>query len=199
MSHLHLQWTYRKATCSGGTSRYCQHPCILVRIPKDLHALGVRLQQPYRSQRRPFSCAISTENLIVVLVELDTSSKLLVILSTGRNQVSQASLKLSAPSSIHFKYHEAVLDGNSETWWHRIFAERHLFIMLFHYRWGEVGERRWLYMPSGHTEEQKHCCSATTFWCICLSCHSPSAYMLPGRFTHWFIVHYRKSILMSNT
>ena len=48
-------------------------------------------------------------------VELGATPKLLVVLSTGRNQISTASIKLSAPSGIHFEYGDAALDGNGET------------------------------------------------------------------------------------
>ncbi|KIM80718.1 hypothetical protein PILCRDRAFT_821974 [Piloderma croceum F 1598] len=95
MSHLQFQWTHRKAVSPGKTSRLSKDASVLVRIPKDLHALNIRLRQPHR-------------------IELDASPKLLVILSTGRNQVSKASLKLSAPSNIRFKYSEAVLIDDDE-------------------------------------------------------------------------------------
>lgn len=40
---------------------------------------------------------------------------MLVTLSTGRNNILKTSIKLSAPSGIHFKYSEAVLDSVGET------------------------------------------------------------------------------------
>src|SRR5882762_3147704 len=46
-------------------------------------------------------CDLEADYPPLILVELDTSRKLLVILSTGRNYVIEASIKLSAPSGIH--------------------------------------------------------------------------------------------------
>lgn len=38
----------------------------------------------------------------------------MVILSTGRNDIATAQVKLSAPSGIQFKYEEAELSGDGE-------------------------------------------------------------------------------------
>lgn len=47
-------------------------------------------------------------------VELGTTPKLLVILSTGRNQIRKVSIKLSAPFGVRFEYRDAILDDNGE-------------------------------------------------------------------------------------
>lgn len=109
MSHLQFQWNHRKAASSGKTSRVPKDVTVLVRIPKDLHALGVRIRQPQRSRSHNFCFQVPP--LTWVVVELGASPKLLVVLSTGRNHISKASIKLSAPSGINFKYSEAVLNG----------------------------------------------------------------------------------------
>lgn len=44
-------------------------------------------------------------------VELTANSRLLVVLSAGRNEISNASIRLSGPSGITFDYSKAVLDG----------------------------------------------------------------------------------------
>ncbi|TBU35808.1 trafficking protein particle complex subunit 10 [Dichomitus squalens] len=64
----------------------------LVYIPKDARALDVRLKQP-------------------PLIELGTMSRIRVLLSTGRNEVATASVKLSAPSGIKFQYEDTQLIG----------------------------------------------------------------------------------------
>ncbi len=48
------------------------------------------------------------------IVELGTSSRIMVILSTGRNDIATAQVKLSAPSGIQFRYEEAELSGDGE-------------------------------------------------------------------------------------
>ncbi|KAF7978139.1 hypothetical protein HWV62_1583 [Athelia sp. TMB] len=86
MSHLQFQWNHRKVGRSSSGSVH------LIRIPKDARALSVRLRQPHR-------------------IELAANSRLLVVLSAGRNEISKTSIRLSAPSGIIFDYAKASLDG----------------------------------------------------------------------------------------
>ncbi|KZT68199.1 hypothetical protein DAEQUDRAFT_693019 [Daedalea quercina L-15889] len=64
----------------------------LVRIPKDHHAVDVRLRPPKR-------------------IELGTPASMMVSLQTGRNDISIATLKLVSPSGVQFHYKEAEIDG----------------------------------------------------------------------------------------
>ncbi|OBZ75937.1 Trafficking protein particle complex subunit 10 [Grifola frondosa] len=89
ISRLKLQWTHAKIAKHHRTKEVPT----LVRIPKDLHALDVRLRQPQR-------------------IELGTPSRMMAVLSTGRNDIATATLKLSAPSGIQYKYPEATLNGD---------------------------------------------------------------------------------------
>ncbi|EIW60047.1 uncharacterized protein TRAVEDRAFT_164477 [Trametes versicolor FP-101664 SS1] len=89
IARLHFQWKHTK---TPKQIRAGNMPA-LVHIPKDLKALDVRLKQPPR-------------------IELGTSSRIMVILSTGRNDIATAQVKLSAPSGIQFKYEEAELSGD---------------------------------------------------------------------------------------
>ncbi|KAJ7740726.1 trafficking protein particle complex subunit 10 [Mycena maculata] len=88
MSHLVFQWTHRKALPGGRSSRQ-RNAFSLVRIPRDLLAMDVRLHQPN-------------------LIELGKPSTLLVAISTGRNHVAKASIKFRAPS-VTFRYKLAAL------------------------------------------------------------------------------------------
>ncbi|GBE82036.1 hypothetical protein SCP_0404120 [Sparassis crispa] len=67
----------------------------LVRIPKDLHALDVRLRQPPR-------------------IELGTPPCIMVIIRTGRNDISTVTLKLSAPSGIRFHFADTSLETEQD-------------------------------------------------------------------------------------
>ncbi|KAJ7098036.1 trafficking protein particle complex subunit 10 [Mycena belliarum] len=98
MSHLVFQWAHRKIL-PGGRSPGHKNAFTLVRIPKDLLSMDVRLHQPN-------------------LIELGKPPTLLVAVSTGRNRVAKASIKLHAPS-VTFRYSQVTLtsaqnDANSE-------------------------------------------------------------------------------------
>ncbi|KAI0647217.1 trafficking protein particle complex subunit 10 [Trametes meyenii] len=88
IARLRFQWKHTKTPKQIRTGNM---PA-LVYIPKDLKALDVRLKQP-------------------PLIELGTLSKIIVILSTGRNEVATAQVKLGAPSGIQFRYQETELNG----------------------------------------------------------------------------------------
>ncbi|KAI0636805.1 trafficking protein particle complex subunit 10 [Trametes polyzona] len=89
IARLHFQWKHTK---TPKQIRAGNMPT-LVHIPKDLKALDVKLKQPPR-------------------IELGTPSKVMVILSTGRNEVATAQVKLHAPSGIQFKYQQVELTGD---------------------------------------------------------------------------------------
>ncbi|KAI0327179.1 hypothetical protein GY45DRAFT_1328000 [Cubamyces sp. BRFM 1775] len=88
IARLHFEWKHAKTLKQ---IRAGNMPT-LVHIPKDLKALDVRLKQPPR-------------------IELGMSSKVMVILSTGRNDVATAQVKLTPPSGIQFKYEDAEVNG----------------------------------------------------------------------------------------
>ena len=46
---------------------------------------------------------------LFISVELGTTSKIRVVLSTGRNDIATATVKLGAPSGVSFRYEETEL------------------------------------------------------------------------------------------
>lgn len=42
------------------------------------------------------------------------SSKILLVISSGRNHILKASLKVSGPVGVTFRFQESVLDGGGE-------------------------------------------------------------------------------------
>lgn len=109
IARLHFQWKHTK---TPKQIRAGNMPA-LVHIPKDLKALDVRLKQPPLSESS-FTPRLWTFCADSQIVELGTSSRIMVILSTGRNDIATAQVKLSAPSGIQFKYEEAELSGDGE-------------------------------------------------------------------------------------
>ncbi|CDO72874.1 hypothetical protein BN946_scf185002.g59 [Trametes cinnabarina] len=88
LARLHFQWKHMKTVKQ---IRAGLMPT-LVHIPRDVHALDVRLKQPPR-------------------IELGTPSRVMVVLSTGRNEAATARIQLTAPSGIQFKFHDAEVIG----------------------------------------------------------------------------------------
>ncbi|KAF4615296.1 hypothetical protein D9613_003220 [Agrocybe pediades] len=84
-SHLLLQWNHRK-TSNKGSAPQLQH---LVRVPHDPLALNVRISQSNR-------------------IELGKPQSLMVVLSTGRNNVGKLHVNLTSPS-VTFRCQEAVI------------------------------------------------------------------------------------------
>ncbi|KAK7014963.1 trafficking protein particle complex subunit 10 [Favolaschia claudopus] len=94
ISHLVLQWAHKKPV-PGRKALSRRSSVALVRIPRDLLAMDVRLQQPNS-------------------IELGRPSSLLVAVSTGRNNIAKASIKFHVPS-VTFRYSQVALtDGNTD-------------------------------------------------------------------------------------
>lgn len=55
---------------------------------------------------------ISSYTKDILTVEIGKQSKIIVALSTGRNAVSKAMLRLSAPSGVRFDVDELTVEGN---------------------------------------------------------------------------------------
>ncbi|CCL99344.1 uncharacterized protein FIBRA_01362 [Fibroporia radiculosa] len=94
LSGLVFEWVDANVSACLKGSKFKEAPKI-VRIPKDLHAVDVRL--------RPPQC-----------IELGAPAKLTVALHTGRNTISTATLRLSTPSGIQFRFAEAVLEPQGQ-------------------------------------------------------------------------------------
>ncbi|KAF5365787.1 hypothetical protein D9758_003260 [Tetrapyrgos nigripes] len=94
MSRLLFNWIYRKPS-TNKVPRLTKSSNMLVRIPRDLLAFDVQLRQPPR-------------------VEFGQSPTIIVAVSTGRNEVSKAVIRLSAPSVI-FDCQDVSLFENDST------------------------------------------------------------------------------------
>ncbi|KAK7693660.1 hypothetical protein QCA50_003229 [Cerrena zonata] len=89
MSKLNLQWVHSSVASKS------KKPPTLVHIPRDLRALDVRLRQPRR-------------------MELGTPACIIVAVSTGRNQITDATIKLTAPSGVEFNHDQASLADDED-------------------------------------------------------------------------------------
>ena len=164
MSHLLFQRNHRKPASTEKAARVPLGTSTLVRIPKDLHALRVSLQQPQRSQYQILISPISSQCLVIV--ELGTSPKLLVTVLTGRNDISTASIRLSASPDIKFKYASASVDGSGESYHKPLHHPLTRSI-----RRKQAPDRRQLYLVTRSTSRHKAIYINSTFRCICISCH----------------------------
>ncbi|KAF8061615.1 trafficking protein particle complex subunit 10 [Lyophyllum atratum] len=92
IARLCFQWTHRKPPSKSASLR--KETPTLVRIPKDLLALDVNLSLPNK-------------------IELGEPPTILVALSTGRNHILKASVKLIS-SGVTFRPNEAYLSGDKK-------------------------------------------------------------------------------------
>ncbi|PCH38130.1 hypothetical protein WOLCODRAFT_64398 [Wolfiporia cocos MD-104 SS10] len=99
VSRLILEWKESTIPAAVKSVKPTNIP-VLIKIPKDLQALDVRLRPPQRSR-------------LTVLVELGTPAKILVQLQTGRNDICTVTLKFTSPSGVKFKCDGAALEGKA--------------------------------------------------------------------------------------
>ncbi|KIJ69219.1 hypothetical protein HYDPIDRAFT_80628 [Hydnomerulius pinastri MD-312] len=94
MSRLRFQWNHKAAAASIPVNR---DMVSLVRLPHDPQGLDVQLRQPHQT-------------------ELGATSRMLLVFSTGRNDISMATVKLSAPAGVNFDYASALVhsEGTGE-------------------------------------------------------------------------------------
>ncbi|KAI0256634.1 trafficking protein particle complex subunit 10 [Lactifluus subvellereus] len=96
MSNLHLQWNHPTTPKGSNKTSLTKHdPPTLIRLIKDVHAFDARLKRPRSVELGP-----------------GMSSKLLLAVSSGRNHVSRATLKLSGPPGVAFHFQESTLDDD---------------------------------------------------------------------------------------
>ncbi|KAF9227601.1 hypothetical protein BS17DRAFT_746219 [Gyrodon lividus] len=86
MSRLHFQWNHKATTATVNVKRN------LVRLPHDARGLDVHLHQPHQT-------------------ELGATFQMLLVLSTGRNDISTATVKLTAPVGVNFDYARALVQS----------------------------------------------------------------------------------------
>lgn len=92
IARLTLQWL---RVPGSAKSQKAKLPPILVKVPRDLRALDVKLRQPER-------------------VQLGAPPKMVLALCTGRNDVSKAMLRLAAPAGVQFYVDQAELETEDE-------------------------------------------------------------------------------------
>lgn len=105
IAKLALQWL----RIPSGKNQKVKIPPVLVRVPKDLRALDVKLRQPETGISKPLP--IDNLCLIFLLVELGSPPRVIVALNTGRNEVSKAMVRLAAPSGVQFQVDETGVEG----------------------------------------------------------------------------------------
>ncbi|EKM55480.1 uncharacterized protein PHACADRAFT_143869 [Phanerochaete carnosa HHB-10118-sp] len=92
IARLMLQWL----RVPGNTkSQKAKLPPVLVRVPRDLRALDVKLCQPE-------------------MVQLGAPPKVVLALNTGRNDVSKAMIRLVAPAGVQFHVDQAQLETEED-------------------------------------------------------------------------------------
>ena len=106
-----MEWKHRTAEKDGKASRTKRVTPTLVRLVKDPRAFDVRLKRP-RSGKQYITGVEPSELARAVILGPGVSSKLLLGISTGRNYVSTAKLKLSGPPDVSFHFKESTLDGD---------------------------------------------------------------------------------------
>ena len=111
VSNLHLEWKHRTTTKDGKASRTKRVTPTLVRLVKDAHAFDVRLKRPHSGKWYVTGAGRSKLARAVVLGP-GISSKLLLGISTGRNQVTKAKLKLTGPPDVSFFFQQATVDSD---------------------------------------------------------------------------------------
>ncbi|PFH52452.1 hypothetical protein AMATHDRAFT_74243 [Amanita thiersii Skay4041] len=85
LARLKLYWSCKNKVCKVG--RHVQSKTTLIYVPADTLALDVQLREPDR-------------------IRVGSSPSLLVNVSTGRNDISEITLRLSA-TGVHFQYSDA--------------------------------------------------------------------------------------------
>lgn len=113
MSNLHLQWNHPTTTPKGSNkaSRTKHDPPTLIRLIKDVRAFDARLKRP-RSGKWAGRVTTLLNSHGVVELGPGMSSKLLLTVSSGRNHVSRATLKLSGSPGVTFRFQESRLDDD---------------------------------------------------------------------------------------
>ncbi|KAG1827035.1 trafficking protein particle complex subunit 10 [Suillus subaureus] len=91
MSRVHFQWQH--TVTAAATPK--KNQISLVRVPRSLRALDVQIRQPQQ-------------------IELGTTSHLLLVISTGQNDISRATIKLTPPSGVQFNYSAARLEAQGQ-------------------------------------------------------------------------------------
>lgn len=104
MSRLRLQWGHK---ASGATIPPKGTVVSLVRLPHDPRGLDIQLRQSHEGRFSLSSVFIDAHGATLQTVDLGATPRLSLVLSTGRNDISMATIKLSAPGGVNFDYANA--------------------------------------------------------------------------------------------
>lgn len=88
MSRVHFRWQHTGTVATTPK----RNQISLVRVPRSLRALDVQIRQPQQT-------------------ELGATSHLLLVISTGQNNISRATIKPTPPSGVQFNYSAARLEA----------------------------------------------------------------------------------------
>lgn len=108
MSRVHFQWQHTGTV----TTAPKRNQISLVRVPHSLRALDVQMRQPQQSKW--YSLLDCNNFNLWIQAELGTTSHLLLVISTGRNDISRATIKLTPPSGVQFNYSAARLEAEGQ-------------------------------------------------------------------------------------
>ncbi|KAG1768331.1 trafficking protein particle complex subunit 10 [Suillus occidentalis] len=88
MSRVHFQWQHAGTVATTPK----RNQISLVRVPRSLRALDIQIRQPQQT-------------------ELGATSHLLLVISTGQNDISRATIKPTPPSGVQFDYSAARIEA----------------------------------------------------------------------------------------
>ncbi|KAG2367519.1 trafficking protein particle complex subunit 10 [Suillus spraguei] len=91
MSRVRLQWQHANTAVTTSKKNHIS----LVRVPRSLRALDVQIRQPQQA-------------------ELGMTSHLLLVISTGQNDISRATIKPTSPSGVQFNFSAARLEAKGQ-------------------------------------------------------------------------------------
>jgi len=116
VSNLLLQWNHRPTPKSSSKASRTKYSApTLIRLVKDTRAFDVRLRRPRTGKQVDRTWLNFLNSYWVVELGPSTSSKLLLAVSSGRNYILKATLKLSGPPGVTFHVQDSALDGDGES------------------------------------------------------------------------------------
>lgn len=105
VGNLVFHWDHRRTHAKSSTSS--KRSNAIIRVPQDIHALDVTVDQSTRSR---CSCCFLNQSLMFKPVELGKPPTILVTVSTGRNNPDRLKLRLVCPNTT-WRYTEAHTEG----------------------------------------------------------------------------------------
>ena len=113
MSRLRLQWSHNP---SAGTIPAKGTIPSLVRLPYNSQGLDIQLRQSHEGRSSCSSVFVDAYDATLHTVDLGEISRMSLVMSTGRNDISMATIKLSAPGGVNFDYANAQVQNPGQQW-----------------------------------------------------------------------------------